>query len=180
LFLPIRVMPLMPTRAGYAISPSGAVARSKLSALRKVYVVEAFAMLRYEEEEEHDEGSAFLAFSVKRSANMLGGSMLGDSSFLPPVLEEKKDERAKLWGNYRGSRYLIVREEGTIMTLSKTMTGASIDVSSCNVSDISTDSTTKEVICPGNNQCRRIGLRQGPRCTPIKPSEGVLHYPRPI
>ena len=115
--------------------------------------------------EETSEGSSFLGGSV------LGASMIADS-FL--------DEKAKLWGNYRGTRYMIVKEEGAYMTLSKTMTGSTISVSSCNVSDVSTDSTTREVICPGDNQCRRDGLKQGPKCSPIRPEEGLLRYPHPI
>ncbi len=126
-----------------------------------------------ENTEEHNAGSEFLAFTVKASASVLGESLLGDT-FL------EKDEKAKLWGNYRGTRYMIVSQTGEYMTLSKTLTGATIQVSSCNVSDVSTDSTTREVICPGDNQCRRDGLKQGPKCSPIRPSEGLLRYPHPI
>jgi hypothetical protein len=120
------------------------------------------------------------------SGSLLGGSLLGGStlsdsllggSFLP-VLEEI--EKPKLWGNYRGSRYLIIKEEGALMTLSKTMVGDTLLVSSCNVSDVSSSSTTAEKVCPGNNQCRKKGLRQGDKCEPIRPSEGILHYPHPI
>lgn len=123
--------------------------------------------------EEQNEGSSFLAFAVKASATALGESLLGET-FLP------SEEKAQLWGNYRGTRYVIMSEKGGYMTLSKTLTGETLSVSSCNVSDVSTDSTTREVICPGDNQCRRKGLRQGPFCVPIKPSEGLLRYPHPI
>ena len=123
--------------------------------------------------EEQNAGSEFLAFTVKASASMLGESLIGDT-FL------ESEEKAKLWGNYRGTRYMIVAQEGAYMTLSKTMTGATISVSACNVSDVSTDSTTREVICPGDNQCRRDGLKQGRFCSPIRPSEGLLRYPHPI
>ena len=129
-----------------------------------------------EENSEENAGSAFLSFSVKRSQTMLGGSMLG-GSFLP---KQDQAQKPKLWGNYRGSRYMIIKEEGAYMTLSKSIAGATIQVSSCNVSDVSTDSTSKERICPGDNQCRHKGLKQGPYCTPIQPSEGVLRYPSPI
>ena len=131
---------------------------------------------RSEEETENEnelEGSSFLAYAVKASASVLGESLLGDT-FLA------SEEKAQLWGNYRGTRYLIVSEKGEYMTLSKTLTGTTLTVSSCNVSDVSTCSTTTEVICPGDNQCRRKGLRQGPYCVPIKPSEGLLRYPHPI
>jgi len=128
-----------------------------------------------EHNEEQNEGSSFLAYAVK--STMLGGSMLSET-FLPS--EQDHEEKAKLWGNYRGSRYLIVSEEGAYMELAKYLGGSTISVSSCNVSDVSTDSTTREVICPGDNQCRRDGLRQGPHCTPIRPSEGLLRYPHPI
>ncbi len=127
-------------------------------------------------EEQELEGSSFLAYAVKSSASVLGASMLGET-FLP---SEQEQEKAQLWGNYRGTRYLIVSENAGCMVLSRTIGGKTITVSSCNVSDVSTDSTTREVICPGNNQCRREGLRQGPYCVPIKPSEGLLRYPHPI
>jgi hypothetical protein len=110
----------------------------------------------------------------------LGASLLSDSLLGASFLPKLEAPKPKLWGNYRGSRYLIIKEEGAIMTLSKTLVGATIQVSSCNVSDVSSNPATKEKICPGNNQCRRKGLRQGPKCSPIKPSEGILHYPHPI
>lgn len=118
-------------------------------------------------------GSSFL------SGGLLGGDLLADT-FLPSKKEEKKKPKPKLWGNYRGSRYLIVKDEGAYMTLAKTLGGETISVSSCNVSDVSSSPTTTEKICPGNNQCRRKGLRQGPKCRPITPAEGLLRYPHPI
>jgi hypothetical protein len=120
--------------------------------------------------------------TVGASANLGGDSFLGESLlddlFLGP--KEDQEEKPKLWGNYRGSRYLILKDEGACMTLAKELGGEELYVSSCNVSDISSSPTTQEKICPGNNQCRRNGLRQGPKCKPIRPEEGNLHYPHPI
>lgn len=110
-------------------------------------------------------------------ASFLGASLI-DACFLPS--EQEQEQKPKLWGNYRGSRYLIVAEEGAYMTLAKTLGADTISVSACNVSDVSTSSTTTEQICPGDNQCRRKGLQQGPKCVPIKPSEGLLRYPKPM
>jgi len=133
------------------------------------------------EEETENElgGSSFLNVTIKRSQTVLGQSLIG-GSFLPSDQIQEEEETPKLWGNYRGSRYLIIKDEGAYMSLASTLGGDTISVSSCNVSDISEDSTTKEKICTGNNDCRKIGLRQGEFCEPIKPSEGLLRYPRPI
>ena len=108
----------------------------------------------------------------------LGGSLLGGSLLGKPELEQIKTP--KLWGNYRGGRFLIVKEQGAYMDLAKYLGGDVINVSACNVSDVSLSPTTQEKICPGDNQCRQIGLRQGPKCSPIKPSEGLLRYPEPF
>jgi len=126
-----------------------------------------------EDSEEEHEGASFL--TIKRSKPVLGQSLIG-GAFLPTAQEQ--EEKARLWGNYRGSRYKITENKGGYMTLS--LGGKTISVSACNVSDVSTDSTTREKICTGNNDCRRVGLRQGPYCEPIKPSEGLLRYPQPL
>jgi len=127
-----------------------------------------------ENTEEQNEGSSFLGGSV------LGASLIA-GSFLPTDKEqEQEEENDKLYGNYRGTRYIILEDHGAYMTLGMVKGSETLSVSSCNVSDVSTSPTTHEVICPGDNQCRRKGLRQGPNCVPIKPSEGLLRYPHPI
>lgn len=136
-------------------------------------------IFRQDDENEHEgehEGASFLGPAAP-SASFLGGSFLSDATFLP---DAELEEKPKLYGNYRGSRYLIIKDEGATMTLAHHVGGETILVSSCNVSDVSESPTTQEKICPGNNQCRRDGLRQGPNCTPIQPEEGILHYPHPI
>jgi hypothetical protein len=137
--------------------------------------------LRFEEESEHEKSNGFSnSFGEQASASMafISCSFVGNDSFVSPELE--LDEKVQLYGNYRGSRHLIVAEKGAYMTLAKVKGGATIEVSSCNVSDVSTSSTSKEKICPGDNQCRMDGLKQGPNCVPIRPGEGRLKYPRPL
>ena len=136
--------------------------------------------LRFAENEDNDNDSINAGGMSFLSGSMLGGSMLAGSSFGGPELDTDLGFGEKLYGNYRGTRYLIVKDEGAYMELAKVLGGETISVSSCNVSDVSSSLTTNEGICPGDNQCRRKGLRQGPNCVPIKPSEGLLRYPHPI
>ena len=130
-------------------------------------------------ENENNNGFGGNGFGAGGDMSLAACTFTG-STFGGNDLGEDQDLVQK-YGNYRGTRHLIVQDKGATLILGKAGTQETIEVSACNVSDISASPTSKEKICPGDNQCRRDGLMQGPNCQPITPEEGRrLLYPHPL